>query len=186
MFWIWIQLQPAAVYGELLHIHCRREGLKSCSEALLAPDIDKMSEIERTVYISNSPSFSPLPSPRPTLEPLSETSLVFVFTRPSPSRSPATAFLLKCIPDPIAFCHQAARLIQSRLSPGTTWRHQILELELSEEDGLAWTSGGHVRLSLRFVEHVAKEVEEGGRTMEAAIHEFKGISKARSDLHDTH
>ena len=92
---------------------------------------------------------------------------------------------MTCLPDPIGFLYHSAIFIQSNLKPSSTpdhvpdsgseWRHQLIQLVLEDEPGLAATSGGKIHVSLQWVESVMKDVHSSKRDTQAAIKEFKGV-----------
>ncbi|ORX35891.1 peptidase of plants and bacteria-domain-containing protein [Kockovaella imperatae] len=127
---------------------------------------------------SHSP-FQPLqPVQTPTNPPAG--SLIITLVHPDPSRSPATAFFLLCVPDPCLFAYYSALFIHRHFTSSSStgpirWRHQHIELELEDKDGLAATSGGRIGISLHWIGNVMKDVNEGRRTMDSAAQEFKGV-----------
>lgn len=150
-----------------------------------------------TYYLSNR--FPDEPTGQAALEPIAyprqipTSSLLFSLTHPEPSQSPATAFFLDCLPDPIGFLHHSSSFIRSHLSlpasnPSTNlpsippddrsqtpWRHQLIELVLEDSEGLAATSGGKIVVSLRWVDNVRQEVQDGRRELVSATNELKGV-----------
>lgn len=139
-------------------------------------------------FLSNPlpPHAAPYPAirdtPSPSLAPMAipPNTLLFTFTHPLIPSSPPTQFFLHCLPDPIGFLHHAVVQIMSYLSPTfpqppARYRHQSLTLILDPNyDGLAATSGGQLRVSLKWVENVKQSVEQG-REIEDATKEFKGV-----------
>lgn len=127
-------------------------------------------------YLSTPDSIQPA-SPRSFPHSIPATSLVLSLSHPDPSTSPATAFFLSCLPDPILYLHYAATYIHPRLSlgNGSGWRHQLVELVLEDKDGLAATSGGRIAVSLKWVRNIMDEVRKGQKRVEMAIKEFKGV-----------
>ncbi|AFR97327.1 hypothetical protein CNAG_04889 [Cryptococcus neoformans var. grubii H99] len=127
-------------------------------------------------YLSTPDSIQPA-SPRSFPHSIPVTSLVLSLSHPDPSTSPATAFFLSCLPDPILYLHYAATYIHPRLSlgNGSGWRHQLVELVLEDKDGLAATSGGRIAVSLKWVRNIMDEVRKGQKRVEMAIKEFKGV-----------
>ncbi|WVF69508.1 hypothetical protein IAT40_004285 [Kwoniella sp. CBS 6097] len=140
-----------------------------------------------TVYYLSSPApYVPLrPVPPPSSpQALSSHTLLFSLTHPHPSTSRATSFFLSCIPDPIGFLYHSSTFIAKHLSlsiehggngGGIEWRHQLIQLELEDKEGLAATSGGKIGVSLKWVENVMTSVEKGERSVDGAVKEFKGV-----------
>lgn len=116
-------------------------------------------------------------------------TLLFTFTHPDPSPSAstsgpgvaATQFFLHCVPDPVGFLHHCVVQLMSYLSPAfpnppQRYRNQSLTLKLDPGyDGLAATSGGELRVSLKWVGDVQKQVSDGRREIQDATKEFKGV-----------
>ncbi|WVQ98335.1 hypothetical protein IAU59_005458 [Kwoniella sp. CBS 9459] len=142
-----------------------------------------------TIYYLSSPApYVPLRSVPPPSSPqaLPSHTLLFSLTHPQPSTSRATSFFLSCIPDPIGFLYHSSSFIISHLSlsaheggandgGGIEWRHQLLQLELEDKEGLAATSGGKIGVSLKWIEKVMLSVEKGERNVDGAVKEFKGV-----------
>ncbi|WRT64507.1 uncharacterized protein IL334_001439 [Kwoniella shivajii] len=135
-----------------------------------------------TFYLSSpSPSTSSLrPIPPPSSpSAIPSHTLIFSLTHPHPSSSQATSFFLDCIPDPIGFLYHSSSFISKRLSLSNSdqieWRHQLIQLELEDKDGLAATSGGKIAVSLKWVERIMHEVQRGSKNVQSAIKEFKGV-----------
>jgi hypothetical protein len=107
-------------------------------------------------------------------------SLHFALTRPSPPIAQApTIFFFACLPDPIGFLAHSASFIRSHLATSSAgpykWRHSQIHLTLEDEPGLAYTSGGEIHVSLQWIESVMRDVQGGGRAIESATKEFKGV-----------
>jgi hypothetical protein len=125
-------------------------------------------------------SLQPISTP-PHLPPLPSSTLILSLSHPPPSTSKATQYFLDCIPDPPAYLLHASTLIQKFLTPQqaeqreTKWRHQLIELKLVDEEGLAWTSEGRVHVSLKWVDRIRIEEENGGKKRDEAVKEFKGV-----------
>ncbi|OCF44781.1 hypothetical protein I317_01270 [Kwoniella heveanensis CBS 569] len=145
-----------------------------------------------TIYYLSSPSPAPYYAPlRPVPPPsspraLPTPTLLFSLTHPHPSTSRATSFFLSCIPDPIGFLYHSSTFIAKHLSLSAgggnsggvnaiEWRHQLIQLELENKEGLAATSGGKIGVSLKWVENVMTSVERGERSVDGAVKEFKGV-----------
>lgn len=169
---------------------------KSSSEPHTVPPIPIT-----TYYLTTSPpsptSLRPISPPRPGPQAIPPSSLLFSLTHPSPSTSDTTLFFLTCLPDPIGFLHHSAHFIRPHLSRSSTqnpssrqaqaeaWRHQMMELILEDEPGLAATSGGRIHVSLQWVGGVMREVQGGKRDMQSAVKEFKGVRELSPFLPST-
>ncbi|WVW78132.1 hypothetical protein I302_100083 [Kwoniella bestiolae CBS 10118] len=136
---------------------------------------------QTTYFLSSPPPNFPLrPIPPPgSPRVIPQSNLIFSLTHPPPHTSEPTLFFLQCVPDPIGFLYHSSSFIQQRLSLDNThsieWRHQLIQLELEEKDGLAATSGGRIGVSLRWVEGIMRSVRDGERDMKGATREFKGV-----------
>ncbi|WVR04854.1 hypothetical protein IAU60_001866 [Kwoniella sp. DSM 27419] len=142
-----------------------------------------------TIFYLSSPPSSPSATQGPLRPVAPSTSprtippdnLLFSLTHPHPSTSRPTAFFLSCLPDPIGFLYHSAALIRRHLcldagnDTGVDWRHQLIQLELEDKEGLAATSGGKIGVSLQWVDKVMQTVDKGERKMEGAVKEFKGV-----------
>lgn len=167
----------------------------------LAPSLDSVPSSSRSDPARTPPALMSVPEPprgRPSEVPTS--TLLFSLTHPDPSVSPATAFFLECLPDPIGFIYHAACFIRDRIHPlGSTpwsgpvsqggpsggmpelpWRHQMIELELEDKPGLAATMGGRIAVSLPWITDIMHQVRNGRRSIAAATHEFKGVCESPS------
>ncbi len=114
-----------------------------------------------TYYLSNR--FPDEPTGQAALEPIAyprqipTSSLLFSLTHPEPSQSPATAFFLDCLPDPIGFLHHSSSFIRSHLSlpasnpsPIHTSRRQVTNaMETSADWARSWRFRGFGRYKWR-------------------------------------
>ncbi|ORY30248.1 peptidase of plants and bacteria-domain-containing protein [Naematelia encephala] len=129
---------------------------------------------------SSSPTYAqpPLaPIPSTNIAPIAPSSLIFSLTHPPPATSEQTSFFFTALPDPIGFLYHSAQLIRDHLviDPQARWRHQLIELKLVDEDGLAWTSDGRMSVSLRWMSNILDETKDGRKDMRAAAKEIKGV-----------
>lgn len=110
-------------------------------------------------------------------------TLIYTLVHPDPSHSEDTEFFLQCLPYPIGYLHHCSSIITSHLSPRAkagseppVWRHQHLTLHIDRHyHGLAATSGGHVRLSLRWIGDIHTQHRQHTRSLADAAKEFKGV-----------
>ena len=144
---------------------------------------------------SNSPALAPLPNPPPIRQIPLET-LILGLTHPEPTRSPATAFFLTCIPDPPGLMWHMSKVIRGILDPSQSfprpgvrgfpddpsppaaprpWRFQLLHLRLSPEPGLAYTSSGTLTLSLQWLDTLRTQVLDSKMRDVDATREIKGV-----------
>ncbi|WWC86618.1 uncharacterized protein L201_001495 [Kwoniella dendrophila CBS 6074] len=132
-----------------------------------------------TPYSSNQQALRSIPSSSHPSE-IPSGSLIFSFTHPQLSISKGTSFFLDCIPDPIGFLYHSSFFISKHLSPNNEqgkieWRHQLIQLELENKDGLAATSGGKIVISLKWIENIMNQVKRNEKSKQSAIKEFKGV-----------
>lgn len=107
-------------------------------------------------------------------------SLHFALSYPLPPvAEPAVGFFFSCLPDPIGFLAHSASFIRSHLTTPSAgpskWRFNQIHLSLEDEPGLAYTSGGKINVSLQWIGDVMRDVQDGGRPIESATKEFKGV-----------
>ena len=154
--------------------------LKNAFKSIQSPLPATTHDITFLTPPANHP-LQPLQQVHPTTQP-PPGSLIIALTHPDPSRSPATAFFLSCIPDPCLTTYYSALLIHRHLVSSSEtgvprWRTRRILLELEDKDGLAATSGGRIAISLRWVGNVMRDVQAGKRAMDSAAQEFKGVSE---------
>lgn len=156
--------------------------------ALPASSSERVPPQPTTIYYLSNPSPSatsllPIPSPD-HLQTIPSSTLLFSFTHPHLPTSESTRFFLTCLPDPIGFLYHSTSFIRAHLNFSSSivspsnWRHQLIELVLENEPGLAATSGGKIHVSLQWVTATMHEVRDGKRDMQEAVQEFKGVCES--------
>lgn len=125
-----------------------------------------------------APALQQIQWPYPGFRPAQ--SLIFSFSHPDPANSPATAFFLECLPDPVGVAYHGMQFIRTCLVfPGTNppWRYREVHIKLADEDGLAWACDGVITISLRWASTIMKNFHKGEMDMAACCFEFKGVSE---------